>query len=184
MTAGHWTPRVPSRTRRPMTRRLRLGSALLVLLAACAGTPPPPPPANLATLVVAPVDNKTGSPLVIAGDSYVEQWIGRQRRTVADELARELAKTLRDQGFSIATGGDVPRLKVVLRRFEPDQPQLSYVSVTLTATVTDPDGTVRWSLERTGWPVATTGAPSIASAYDTALRQVARAVVDGWVPAR
>jgi ABC-type uncharacterized transport system auxiliary subunit len=167
-----------------MMRRLRLGPALLALLAACAGTPPPAPPANLATLTVSPVENRTGSPLVIAGDTYLEQWIGRDRRTVADGLAHEIATALRAQGFAVATGGDVPRFTIVLRRFEPDLPQLSYVSVTLTATVTDPDGTVRWSLERTGWPVSTTGAPSIASAYDTAVRQVARSVVDGWIPAR
>jgi hypothetical protein len=157
--------------------------AMLGLLAACAVAPPPPPPSGLDKLSVAPIENKTGSPLVIAGDSYIEKMIGRQKRTVVDEVTRELTKKLRDQGFTIASGS-VPRLTVVLRRFEPDQPQLSYVTVTLAAKVTEPDGAVRWTGDRTNWLVSTTGSPSLAAAYETAAREVARGIVDGWTPAR
>jgi hypothetical protein len=160
----------------------RLGFATACLLAACTVTPPPEPPSGLDKLSVAPIENKTGSPLVIVGDTYVERFIGRQKRTVVDEIARELTTTLRAQGFTIASGS-VPRLTIVLRTFEPDQPQLSYVTVTLTAKVTDPDGTVRWTGDRTNWLVPTTGSPSLAAAYETASREVARGILNGWTPA-
>jgi len=160
----------------------RFGLVMLGLLAACGvATPPPAPPSGIDKLSIAPIENKTGSPLVIAGDTYVEKFIGRQKRTVADEIARELTTKLRDQGFTIASGS-VPRLSIVLRRFEPDQPQLSYVTVTLAAKVTDPDGTVRWTDDRTNWLVSTTGSPSLAAAYEAASREIARGLVDGWAP--
>jgi hypothetical protein len=164
-----------------MTWRRRF--AMLGFLAACTATPPPAPPSGIAMLSIAPIENKTGSQLVIAGDTYVEKFIGRKKRTVVDEIASELTKKLRDQGFTIASGS-VPRLSIVLRTFEPDQPQLSYVTVTLAAKVTDPDGTVRWTGDRTNWLVSTTGSPSLAAAYETASREVARGIVDGWRPAR
>ena len=129
------------------------------------------------------MENKTGNALVVSGDSYIARWIGRERRTVPDVLGRELETALRDRGFAIG-GSTAPRLRVVLKRFEPDLPQLAYVSVALAATLTDPDGTVRWSGERSTWLVSTTGSPSIEAAYDTAARAVARGLVEGWEPKR
>jgi hypothetical protein len=164
-----------------MTRAVWL---LIAFAAACTGPRPlPPPPTGVASLAVAPVENKTGSALAIAGDTYVGRLIGRQKRTVPDTLARELEATLRDRGFAVG-GGGVPSLRVVLRRFEPDQPQLAYVSVALTASLVDADGSVRWSGERSNWLVSTAGAVSLEDAYDAAARTVARGVVDGWQPAR
>jgi len=163
-----------------MMGRLLLFAA--VGLAACTGLSPlPPPPSGLGTVAVAPVQNKTGAALVISGDGYLERWMGATRRTVPDALGHELETALRERGIG---GGGGARLTVVLRRFEPDLPQLSYVAVSLAATLTDPDGTVRWSADRPSWLVSTTGAPSLASAYDTAARTVARGLVDGWQPAR
>src|SRR5262249_22271180 len=79
--------------RRPMTRRLAV--AALVMLAGCGTTPRlPPPPTGVAAVGVAPVENKTGNKLVISGDSYVAKWIGWEKKTVPDVLAKELETTL------------------------------------------------------------------------------------------
>lgn len=163
-----------------MPRRALAG---LLVLAACSGLHPlPPPPANVAMLAVAPVENKTGDGLAIAGDTFIGKMIGRQKRTVPDEIARELEARLRELGFGVG-GSGVPRLKIVLQRFAADLPQLGYVDVTLTASLVDVDGSVRWSGERTGWIVPTLGAVSLEDAYETAARTVARQLVDGWQPA-
>ena len=77
-----------------------------------------------------------------------------------------------------------PRLKVVLKRYEPDLPQLAFVTVTLTATLSDADGTVRWTYERTTWPVSTMGSVSLTSSYETAAKGVARGIVRGWEPGK
>lgn len=142
----------------------------------------PPPPSGVAAIAVAPVDNKTGSPLAISGDTYIGKWIGRQKRSVPDVLGRELESTLRERGFA-AGGAGASQLKVVLKRFEPDQPSLAYVTVALTATLADADGTVRWSGERGTWVVATNNSVSLEAAYEAAARAVARGLVEGWEPA-
>jgi len=163
-----------------MTRRFAV--AVLVMLAGCGPTPRlPPPPTGVAAVGVAPVDNKTGNKLVVSGDSYVAKWIGWDKKTVPDVLAKELETALADRGF-VAGGSGSPKLKVVLQRFEPDLPQLAWVNVSLTATLADPDGTVRWSGERTSWMVSTSGSPSIESAYGLAARTIARQLVEGWEP--
>ena len=163
---------------------MMLGRVIMLVVVAFGGCaaplPPPPPPSGLTTVTVAPVGNKTGSALVIAGDTYVEKWMGVTRRTVPDALARELEMDLHDKGFA---GGSGPRLTVVLRRFEPDLPQLSYVTVSLTATLTDPDGTVRWTADRASWLVSTTGSPSLKAAYETAVHTVAHGLIADWQPA-
>jgi hypothetical protein len=163
-----------------MTRRLAV--AALVMLAACGPTPRlPPPPTGLAAVGVAPVENKTGNKLVVSGDSYVAKWIGWDKKTVMDVLAKELETALADRGFP-AAGSGAPKLKVVLTRYEPDLPQLQWVNVSLTATLADLDGTVRWSGERSSWMVSTSGSPSIESAYALAARTIARQLVEGWEP--
>jgi hypothetical protein len=155
--------------------------ALSTLLACGTTRTQPPPPTGVTTLAVAPVENKTGGALVVSGDSYVAKWFGQKKRTVADVLGHELETALRERGFTVGGGG--PRLRVVLTRFEPDLPQLAYVGVSLTAELADADGTVRWSTERSNWPVSTTGSPSLEVAYETATRTLARNLVDGWQPA-
>jgi hypothetical protein len=163
-----------------MTRRLAV--AALVMLAGCGPTPTlPPPPTGVAAVVVAPVDNKTGSKLIVSGGGYVAKWIGWETKTVPDVLAKELESALADRGFA-AGGSGAPKLKIVLTRFDPDLPQLAWVSVSLTATLADPDGTVRWSGERSSWMVSTSGSPSLESAYSLAARTVARQLVEGWEP--
>src|SRR5512143_3109899 len=77
----------------------------------------PPPPTGLASIAVASVENKTGSPLAISGDTFVGRWIGREKRSVPDVLERELETVLRDRGFTVG-GAGAPRLTVVLKRFE------------------------------------------------------------------
>jgi hypothetical protein len=163
-----------------MTRPLAV--AALVLLAGCGAVERlPPPPTGIAAVGVEPVENKTGNKLVVSGDSYVAKWIGWEKKTVPDVLTKELESALADRGFA-AAGRGAPKLKVVLRRFEPDLPQLAWVNVALTATLADPDGTVRWSGERSSWLVSTSGSPSIESAYGLAARTIARQLVDGWEP--
>jgi hypothetical protein len=143
---------------------------------------PPAPPTGVSVLSVMAVENKTGSELGITGDTFVGKWLGREHRTVPDTIGRELESALRDRGFALGGGG--PLLRIVLRRFEPDLPQLSYVTVAMSATLADPDGTVRWSLDRPSWVVSTNGAQTLAMAYDTAARTLARKLVDDWQPAR
>jgi hypothetical protein len=156
---------------------------LLAFLAACGvSSPVPAPPTGVAAVVVGPIENKTGSDLVVSGDGYVAKWLGRTKRTVPDAIGRELETVLREQSFAVGADG-APRLRIVLRRFDPDVSQLAFVDVALLATLTDPDGTVRWSNERTGWRVSTAGAVSIPDAYDAAARGVARGLVGSWHPA-
>jgi hypothetical protein len=163
-----------------MMRRLTV--AALVMLAGCGTTPRlPPPPTGVAAVGVAPVENKTGNKLVVSGGGYVAKWIGWETKTVPDVLTKELETALADRGFA-AGGSGAPKLKVVLKRFEPDLPQLAWVSVSLTATLADPDGTVRWSGERSSWMVSTSGSPSLESAYGLAARTIARQLVEGWEP--
>ncbi len=133
-------------------------------------------------LAVAPVENRTGDALAIAGDTYLGRMLGRQKRTVPDEIASDLEARLRELGFGVG-GAGVPRLRVVLQRFEPDLPALAYVEVSLTASLVDADGAVRWSRDRSKWLVSTTGAVSLENAYEAAAREVARGLVDGWQPA-
>lgn len=133
-------------------------------------------------LAVAPVENKTGDALAIAGDTYLGRLIGRQKRTVPDEIARDLEDRLRELGFGVG-GAGVPRLRVVLQRFEADLPALAYVDVSLTASLVDAEGTVRWSGDRSKWLVSTNGAVSLENAYEVAAHAVARGLVDGWKPA-
>jgi len=163
-----------------MTRRFAV--AALVLLAACGPTPRLPlPPTGVAAVGVAPVENKTGYKLIVSGGGYIAKWIGWETKTVPDVLTKELETALADRGFP-AAGSGAPKLTVVLKRFEPDLPQLQWVNVSLTATLADPDGTVRWSGERSGWMVSTTGSPSIEYAYVLAARTIARQLVEGWDP--
>jgi hypothetical protein len=162
-----------------------LSSTLLAAtLAACgAPAPPTPPPTGVTALVVAQVENKTGSALVVSGDNIVAKYIGRKKRTVPDVLREQMRDALRERGFSIADGGGVPTLAITLSRFEPDLPALAYVEVALVATLKDPDGTVRWTDERSHWLVSTRGAPSLESAYEDAARRAADALVETWRPA-
>jgi hypothetical protein len=163
-----------------MTRRFAV--AALAVLAGCGVTPRlPPPPTGIAAVAVAPVENKTGNKLIVSGGGYVAKWIGWETKTVPDVLAKELETALAERGFP-AAGSGAPKLKVVLKRFEPDLPQLAWVNVSLTATLADPDGTVRWSGERSSWMVSTSGSPSIESAYSLAARTIARQLVEGWEP--
>lgn len=157
---------------------------LAATIAACGTpTPPTPPPNGVTALAVAQVVNKTGSTLVISGDNFVAKYIGRKKRTVPDAFREQLRDALREQGFSVADGGPVPTLAITLSRFEPDLPALAYVEVALVATLKDPDGTVRWTDERSHWLVSTRGAPSLESAYEDAARRAATALVESWRPA-
>ena len=169
----------PAREARIMPRLA--GLLALAVLAGCTPRAPlPPPPRDLVTLAVATVENQTGSDLVVSGDDIVARWLDRPKRTVSDVLREDLRRALDERGFTVADGGAVPALRVVLRRFEPDLPQLTWVDVALGAKLVDPDGTVRWEDDRSRWLVSVRGAPSLAAAYESAARDVARALVGGW----
>ena len=163
-------------------RLLVLALAAAALSACGVAETLPPPPSGVAAVYVAPVENKTGDALAISGDTFVGKWIGREKRSVPDVLGRELEAALRDRGFAVG-GAGASQLKVQLKRFDPDQPALQYVSVALTATLTDAAGTVRWTGERATWVVPTSNAVSLPAAYEAAARAVARGIVDGWKPA-
>src|SRR5258705_1317245 len=102
------------RTRRRVRRRAmmrRIGVIALVALVGCtAAERLPPPPTGVAAIGVAPVENKTGSKLVVSGDSYVAKFIGMEKRTVPDVLGKELEKALVERGFAVG-GGSAPQLK-------------------------------------------------------------------------
>ena len=160
--------------------------AVVVILAITGCTPRPPlpaPPTDVSTLAVAAVDNQTGSELAISGTTIIARWIGRKLKTVPDVVRDQARETLRDKGFAVADGGAVPTLKITLRRFDPDLPQLAYVAVAVSATLADPDGTVRWTLDRPQWVVSTQGAPSMDAAYAQAAQSVGRTLVEDWQPA-
>ena len=156
---------------------------ILIALAGC-GSPVvlPPPPTNLSAIAVAPVENKTGDKLVVSGDSYVGRWLGMKRRTVPDVFRDAIRDVLTNRGFTVADAGAMPTLRVTLRRFEPDLPQLAFVEVGVNAVLTDPDGTVRWDVDGAKWLVSTQGAPSLAAAYDSAARDAAKKLLDDWAP--
>jgi hypothetical protein len=175
----------PGYSARMQTRRALVGLTLLAALAAACGTPvpPTPPPTGVTALAVAQVENKTGSALVVSGDNFVAKYLGRKKRTVPDVMRDNVRDALRERGFAVADGGAVPTLSISLSRFEPDQPALAYVEVALTATLKDPDGTVRWSTERSHWLVSTRGAPTLEAAYEDASKRAAAALVETWSPA-
>src|SRR5262249_46214362 len=154
------TMRIPS-------RRL----AVLALVSACAARAPlPEPPTGVTTVAVAPVENKTGNALVVAGDSYVAKWIGIKRRTVPDILHDELRAALRERGFTVADAGWVPKLRVTIMRFEPDLPLLAQVDAGVVATLTAPDSTEKWRLDQPHRLISTAGSPKLEAAYETAAR--------------
>lgn len=158
----------------------------LGVLAGCTTTraPMPEPPTGLTTVAVAPVVNATGDELVVSGDNFVAKMLKRPKRTVADALRDELKSALRRQGFSVADAGAVPTLRVTLRHFEPDLPQLTWISVAVEATLGTADAPPQWTAERSRWLVDVRGAPTLAAAYESAAQNVARALVDGWQPAK
>lgn len=162
----------------------RLVPLLVLLLAGC-GTRValPPPPTSVSAIAVAPVENKTGDKLVLSGASFVDRWLGLKKRTVPDAFRDALRDVLADRGFAVGDAGAMPTLRVTLRRFEPDLPQLAFVDVGVNAVLTDPDGTVRWDVDGARWLVSTQGAPSLAAAYDSAVRDAAKKLLDDWAPA-
>ena len=168
-----------------MQTRRTLVAAFLAAFAAACGAPvsPTPPPTGVTTIAVAQVENRTGNTLAVSGDNFVAKFFGRKKRTVPDVLRDHMRDALRERGFAIADGGPVPTLAISLTRFEPDLPALAYVEVALTATLKDPDGTVRWSTERSHWLVSTRGAPTLESAYEDASKRAAAALVETWSPA-
>jgi hypothetical protein len=161
-----------------------LSSTLLAAtLAACgAPAPPTPPPTGVTALVVAQVENKTGSALVVSGDNIVAKYIGRKKRTVPDVLASDAGRAPPGRASPSPAAAACRRCDHALA-LQPDLPALAYVEVALVATLKDPDGTVRWTDERSHWLVSTRGAPSLESAYEDAARRAADALVETWRPA-
>ena len=166
-----------------MTRRTLPMLAIAIALAGCAPLAPlAPPPTRVTTLSIAQVENTTGDALVVSGEWYVERMLGRRKRTVADVAGEKLLSALLDRGFDVVQGGNVPQLRVTLRRFDPDLPQLAFVSMSVAASLVAPEGTVLWSVDRTRWLVSTDGSPSLNAAYDTAAREMAEGLLRDWTP--
>jgi hypothetical protein len=181
---------------------MRHAIALLLALAGCAGWRPPPPPTGVATVVVAPVANRTGEEIVVSGEWFLERVAGVPRTTLADALARAARDVLEARGFAVqqiggaaaSTPADAaravaaariakPTLWIGVRRWDVDVPQLQYVSVVADAALVDPtNGRVLWEAHRPLGPIPTRGAPTPAAASVDAARALARQLFDAWRP--
>lgn len=186
-----------------MTRALAL---VVGLLAGC--TParlrtPFPPPA--ATITVAPPQNRTADPLVVAGDSVLERALGTTRITVPDVLVDEAAAQLRARGYSVQVANDGeatgrPRaddatpaaapahgvanggltLYLEIRRWEPDDwTHPAFVIVGVAASLVETStGREIWSARPPIRPVPTAGSILRGVAYTTAARTVVDEMLD------
>lgn len=157
-----------------------LGIAIVAALAGCGAAPTlPPPPTDVTAVSVAPVVNKTKWELVTSGDFIGAKFLGVSKKTVMDVMREDTGKMLRDRGIKVDVAG-APVLKITLQHFDLNTPQLDWVDVGLTVTLTDPDGTVRWSAERSNWLVSTQLSPSMPAAYETAAHAVVRQLFEDW----
>ncbi len=157
-----------------------LGIAIVAAVAGCGVTPQlPPPPTDVTAVSVAPVVNKTKQELITGGDFIGAKLLGISKKTVMDVMREQTANMLRERGIKVDVAG-APVLKITLQRFYLDGPQLDWVDVALTVTLTDPDGTVRWSAERSNWLVSTDLSPSMPAAYETAAQKVVRQLFADW----
>jgi len=186
---------------------------VLVLLSGTVGcAAPPPPPEHLARkLAVLPVNNKTGEPLVVAGDGLLDRYVFRtEPATVSEVLEAEAVFQLRAKGFEIATplsekkvlSGRIPRdsadaaelaaqaglgplcLYLEVRRWEPEgRAHVNYVIVDVEASLVDVQSrTLVWKHERRG-PIGTPGNFLLEAACITAARRVAEDLLSPLAPA-
>lgn len=191
----------------------RIVVLLLPLLgfAACTRLIASPAPADVDTIAVFPVDNRTGSELY-ADAPPIAGFFGyptRARVTAADILTDEFARALAARGFRVvappvgpdgesASAGsaaeaarrltdariDAEGLYVRLRRWNPSSAShLLYVDVMLDATLVAPDGRIVWTAELPASPIDGSGASSVALGYPEVARRVVDLVIADLQPA-
>jgi hypothetical protein len=183
-------------------KRLRLLLALLAGAWGCAS--PASPPEHLPRkLVILPVNNRTGDPLAVAGDSLLDRYVFHpQTVTVGDILEAEAGLLLRDKGFDptpadqgkgkarvptslsdamalVADSGLGPVcLYLEIRRWEPEgRVHVNTVTVDVEASLIDlKSREVVWQSSRKG-PVPTPGQVLLEAAYVAAARKVAAEIL-------
>jgi hypothetical protein len=180
---------------------LRILVCSVFFVAACANRPAPPQLSSDQAIVVLPPNNRTGSPLLVAGASFLDRYaFHAERVTVEDVLEGEARSQLAERGFRVvpretvaaATDGRVPRsveaaaeiaahgkleglaLYLEIRHWEPDAPvHTTFVIVGLSLSLVDPaSGNVVWLFDRRPAPVATPGEATLEGAYEAAARKV------------
>lgn len=164
-----------------------------------------PAPRDARSIVVLPVDNRTGSALYADAPPLVgllRDEPARARLTAPDILTAELRKELATRGFTVlvredsagsvaeaarhltAAGIDAPALLVRLWTWDPIAPShVLYVDVRLDATLVAPDGRVLWQATFPARPVDGGGASSVTLAYPEVARRVVAATLGDLAPA-
>jgi hypothetical protein len=173
-------------------------------LASCTAIVASPAPRDVRTVVVLPVDNRTGSPLYADAPPLVgllRDEPARSRVTAPDILTAELRRELAARGFTVlvreenvrsageaaqvvtTAGIDAPALLVRLWTWDPSAPShVLYVDVRLDATLVAPDGRVLWQASFPARPVDGGGASSVTLAYPEVARRVVAATLGDLAP--
>jgi hypothetical protein len=171
---------------RTTLRRLAF-AALIAATPGCAPSvvPLPPAPHGVPELSVPSAANQTGATLVVDDPGMIGRYFGENTTTVPDVLASDLRKLLIDRGFRVVPATDdlAPALRTEIRRWEPYTADYSQVTVSLSASLVDPEsGRALWSAQRTDWRVQTPDARNAPEASAAASRAIARALIEGWQP--
>lgn len=197
---------MPIRAR--LTRRDRARSVLRLLaalLCSCAPVVTSTTPRDVRTVVVLPVDNRTGSALYADAPPLVgllREEPPPSRLTAPDILTAELRRELAARGFTVlvreenvrsaaeaaqvvaAAGIDAPALLVRLWTWDASAPShVLFVDVRLDATLVAPDGRVLWQATFPSRPVDGGGASSVTLAYPAVARRVVGATLGDLAPA-
>lgn len=171
----------------PRTPLLLVVVATLVTLAGCAAPPPtlPPAPSGVQEITVTEPSNRTGRALVVEEPGMLGRYFGEKRSTVPQVLASDLRALLEERRFRVIHGGGegIPALQTEIHRWEPYSADYSQVTVSILASLVDPaNGRTLWTAERTDWRVDTPHARSAPKASTMAAIEIARALLEGWLP--
>jgi len=192
--------------RRFHVRSRPLLNLLAVVLTSCAPVVTSPAPRGVDTIVVLPVDNRTGSPLYADAPpllGVLREEPAAHRVTASDILTDELRAELARRGFrvlrpepeagtpepavrsaeqaaqwALAAGVTAPVLYVSLSRWDAAaMSHVLYVDVELAATLVRPDGRVLWTSRLPARPIDGGGASSVSLAYPAVARRIVELVV-------
>ncbi|MBY0274793.1 hypothetical protein K2Z84_05605 [Candidatus Binatia bacterium] len=200
----HRSPASARAYERALARALLLG-LLAALVPGCSRLVTTPAPSDLRTVVVLPVDNRTGSPLDAEGPlllSILGREPSRRPVTAPDLLTDALRSALERRGVEasiavpsvgapavsevgemarlLASSTDAPdplALRTTLRVWEStSRSHLLYVAVALDAALVDREGRTVWSAHLPATPIDGGGASSVALGYPEVARRVAELV--------
>lgn len=190
---------------------MRTDGRLLVacgLLLACGCAKPFTAPAKQpASVAVLPPSNRTGDDLLVAGGSFLDQYVFKTERvTVPEILLAETRTFLEKRGYDVVSGekveaathgvapatveqasrlatqaglGDV--LYLAIRRWDSlDQSTPAAVVVSIEASLIDSSGHVVWQANRPAKPVQTKGSINQGTAYAIAVKAVVEELFDSW----